>query len=64
MNALKKVEKLFKSFEKKIQNPDSNLRPIQWKAHTLATVIDNCCQIIDTISQKTAQLESRFSQNL
>ena len=37
MNALKKVEKLFKSFQKKIQNPDSNLRPIPWKAHTLTT---------------------------
>jgi hypothetical protein len=36
MNALKKVEKLFKSFQKKkIKNTDSNLRPIAWKAQTL-----------------------------
>ncbi len=35
MNALKKVEKLFKSFQKSIQNPDSNLRSIPWKANIL-----------------------------
>ncbi len=37
MNALKKIKKLFKSFQKKIPNPDSNLRHIPWKAHTLTT---------------------------
>jgi hypothetical protein len=37
MNALKKVENSFESFQKKIQNPVSNLRPITWKAHTLTT---------------------------
>jgi hypothetical protein len=28
MNVLKKVENLFETFQKKVQNPDSNLRPI------------------------------------
>ncbi len=28
MNALKKVENLFESFQKKTPNPDSNVRPV------------------------------------
>jgi hypothetical protein len=36
MNALKKVEKLFKSFQKN-PNAVSNLRPVTCKAHTMTT---------------------------
>ncbi len=38
MNALKeKLKNYLKVFKKKIPNPDSNLRNIPWKAHTLTT---------------------------
>ncbi len=38
MNALKeKLKNYLKISKKKIPNPDSNLRHIRWKAHTLTT---------------------------
>jgi hypothetical protein len=56
VNALKKkVENLFESLQKKIQNPNSNVRPVTWKEHTMTTR--------PPLLKSNFRLETEFNKN-